>query len=321
MLQTLNLRWLAVAALLGACFYFFLFMYVVDRPLTTNEIGNYIQYKAGYLASIRDQRKIAIFAGSNGRFSHRCQTIAAQTGIACANLSTAVGYDFSWQMARYWPSLERGDVLYMPLEYWAPPARRMKGDGEVPYVVRHDHPALAHYSPLRMASALFYFDIRYLFSGMGEMVLQQSGVHRRTSIQSMTLQGDETGATKQQSEQYLSFIQSLPPPTVGLDAYEDPAFAAAVGPVIDAALAKGIVVVGGLPTTFNDADVPESVINWLRAYYERRGACFLLLPNHSQYPRSAFYDTDSHLQEPAQIAHSELLGPRLAAIARSARCF
>jgi hypothetical protein len=320
MRRTLSPRWLIATVLLGMCFYIFLFMFIVDRPLTTNEIGAYIQYKADYLASIRDQHKIAIFAGSNGRFSHRCETIAAQTGVACANLSTAVGYDLTWQMSRYWPYLKRGDVLYMPLEYWAPPAGRVKIDGESPYVVRHDHASLAQYSLSRMVSALFSFDIRYLISGIGEMLLQESGVQRRTSIQSLTIQGDERGATREKSEQYSSFIQGLPHPSVSLEAYTDRAFSEAVDPIIEAARAKGVVVVGGLPTTFDDAHIPAPVVMWLQAYYELRGACFLALPNLSEYPRSAFYDTDSHLQESAQIAHSARLGPRLAAIARSARC-
>jgi hypothetical protein len=151
------------------------------------------------------------------------------------------------------------------------------------------------------------------------MILQKSGIQRRTSIQSLTIQGDERDATGGKSAQYRSFIQGLPPPSVSLEAYEDLAFGAAIDPIIDIARAKGIVVVGRLPTTFDDANVPESVVTWLRAHYERRGACFLLLSNLSKYPRSAFYDTDSHLQESAQITHSALLGPRLAAIARSAR--
>jgi hypothetical protein len=320
MKRTPSPRWLIGTVLSGTCFYIFLFMFIVDRPLTTNEIGAYMQYKANYLASIRDESKIAIFAGSNGRFSHRCETITAQTGVACANLSIAVGYDFTWQMSRYWPYLKRGDVLYMPLEYWAPPAGRVKINGEAPYIVRHDHAALAQYSLTRMVSALFYFDIRYLFSGIGEMLLQKSGAQRRTSLRSLTVQGDERGATTEKSEQYSAFIQGLPHPSVSLEAYTDRAFAEAVDPIIETARAKGIVVVGGLPTAFDDAQIPTPVVMWLQTYFELRGACFLVLPNLSKYPRSAFYDTDSHLQESAQIAHSARLGPRLAAIERSTRC-
>jgi|HubBroStandDraft_5_1064220.scaffolds.fasta_scaffold55875_2 hypothetical protein len=317
---SLNLPRLIAAILLGACAYVALFMYVVDRPLTTNEVGTYLRYKSDYLASIRDQRKIAIFAGSNGRFSHRCETISSQTGIACANLATAVGYDLAWQMSRYWPYLKRGDVLYMPLEYWGPPAERAKIGTEAPYIVRHEHTALAGYSFSQALSAIFYFDIRYLLSGIGEMILAESGFQRRSSVQSMTPQGDESGANGDRAGQFRPFIQSLPVPSVTLEAYEDPGFAAAVDPVIDTALAKGIVVVGGLPTAFDDAVVPDDVVKWLRSHYEKRGACFLVLPGLSKYPRSAFYDTDSHLQESAQIAHSALLAPRLKAIARGASC-
>jgi hypothetical protein len=318
--QALRPYELLVVVLLGICFYLAAFTFVIERPLTIDEIGAYIQYKVDYLASIRGQRKIAIFAGSNGRYSHRCETIAEQSGIACANLSSAAGFDLQWQMSRYWPYLERGDVLYMPLEYWPllPPGAKI--GSEAPYVVRRDHASLVMYSPSQLAFALFYFDIRYFFSGIGEMVLQRAGIQRRTSVRTMTAPGDERGATSAKAIAYRPYIQSLPAPSVNVDDYDDPVSNAAIASIIDTAKAKGIIVVGGLPTSFADGIVPAAVVDRLRALYEQHGACFLILPNHSQYPRSAFFDTEYHLQETAQIAHSAALAPRLAEISRAASC-
>jgi hypothetical protein len=311
---------LIVVGLLGICLYLALFAFVIKKPLTTGEIGGYLQYKASYLATLRGRRKIAIFAGSNGRYSHRCETITQLTGIACANLSSAAGFDLQWQMARYWPYLESGDVLYMPLEYspLLPPGATV--GSEAPYLVCCDRAALAMYSPSQLGFALFYFDVRYFFSGVGEMILQQAGLQRRTSMRSMTAQGDEQGATGIKALAYRPYIQSLPAPIANAAAYDDPIANAAVTSIISEARARGIIVVGGLPTTFADATVSAAVVQRLRTLYEKHGACFLALPNLSQYPRSVFFDTDYHLQEPAQIAHSAALAPRLAEISRDGSC-
>ena len=41
------------------------------------------------------------------------------------------------------------------------------------------------------------------------------------------------------------------------------------------------------------------------------GRAFLELPNHSRYPRSAFFDTPDHLNEAAQISHSTAVAEAL----------
>ncbi len=305
---------------LGICFYLVLFAFFIKRPLTVGEIGAYLQYKANYLEELHGQRKIAIFAGSNGRYSHRCETITQLTGIACANLSSAAGFDLQWQMARYWPYLEKGDLLYMPLEYWPLLPQGAAIGSEAPYVVCCDRASLVMYSPSPLGFALFYFDIRYLFSGIGEMILQHAGLQRRTSVRSMTAKGDEQGATSAKAIAYRPYIQSLPAPFVNAAVYDDPILNAAVASIIDEARARGIIVVGGLPTTFADGTISAAVVEKLRTLYEKRGACFLALPNLSMYPRSVFFDTEYHLQEPAQLAHSAALAPRLAEISHDGSC-
>jgi hypothetical protein len=279
-----------------------------------------VNYKSNYLASIQDQKKIVIFAGSNGRYSHRCETIATQTGIACANLSSAAGFDLQWQMSNYWPYLRRGDVLYMPLEYWPllPPGATI--GSEAPYVVRHDHAALTRYSTAQLPHALFYFDIRFLFSSIGEMLLNQAGVQRRLSVRTMTPQGDESGAGGEKAVAYREYVNSLPRPQPDAGAYKDVASVAALDSVIDMAKARGIVVAGGLPTIFSDAMLSDELLRQVRALYERRGACFIALPNLSRYPRSLFFDTAYHLQEAGQIRHSLALSAPLAEISRRGGC-
>lgn len=316
----LRARALLLGLLAGTALYLFLFAFVLDRPLTVGEIGAYMDYKVAYLATIKDRNKILVFAGSNGRYSHRCETIEATTGIACANLSSAAGYDLAWQMSKYWPYLHRGDVLYMPLEYWPllPPGATI--GSEAPFVVRHDHAALARYTARQLPFALFYFDVRTFFSSIGEMLLNRAGVQRRTSVRTMTRQGDESGVSASKAAAYRDYVNSLPPPRPLAAAYEDAASIAALDAVIGMARTKGVVVVGGLPTLFSDAALGEDLLRRVRALYVTRGACFITLPNLSRYPRSLFFDTAYHLQEAGQIAHSRALSGLLAQISRSGAC-
>jgi len=64
------------------------------------------------------------------------------------------------------------------------------------------------------------------------------------------------------------------------------------------------------------AGLDPAAIGLLDRLYRDAGACLIVLPNRSLYPRAAFFDTPYHLQEPMQRAHSRLLAPRLAQVMR-----
>jgi hypothetical protein len=57
--------------------------------------------------------------------------------------------------------------------------------------------------------------------------------------------------------------------------------------------------------------IPDAPIARLAHFYADHGARFLVLPNRSQYPRSAFYDSNYHLRESWQHRHSVLLAEKL----------
>jgi hypothetical protein len=100
----------------GALAYLLLFMFVVHRPLTIDEFGSYATRKREILATTPAPR-ILIFAGSNGRFSHSCAQITADTGVACVNLSNSASINLKYQLDNYVDLLRPGDVIYLPLEY------------------------------------------------------------------------------------------------------------------------------------------------------------------------------------------------------------
>jgi len=145
------------------------------------------------------------------------------------------------------------------------------------------------------------------------MTLAGAGVRRRFGLDTLDSQGDETGHDDAKALAYLAIIRSEPentPDTDRLLANPDGS-QAAIAAFLDWCRAHGITAVGGLPTVFNDSPIPDVAIDKLRAFYGAHGAGFLVLPNRSQYPRSAFYDSSYHLRETWQHRHSQLLAKQL----------
>jgi hypothetical protein len=57
--------------------------------------------------------------------------------------------------------------------------------------------------------------------------------------------------------------------------------------------------------------MPPATLQAIRSVYTENGGDFLVLPNFSRYPRSAFFDTAEHLNETWQVAHSKLLAEQM----------
>ncbi|OYV38128.1 MAG: hypothetical protein B7Z81_05025 [Acidocella sp. 20-61-6] len=74
------------------------------------------------------------------------------------------------------------------------------------------------------------------------------------------------------------------------------------------------MIIGGLPTDFDTADISERTILSIEAIYHSNGGTFIVVPNHSQYPMDDFFDGEDHLLRSCQIFHSLLLAPRLAVL-------
>jgi hypothetical protein len=298
-------------ALVGIVAYIVLFAFAIDRPLTIKEALVYVEHKRSILESIQGNQKLLIFAGSNGRFSHRCETMSVILNVPCANLSVAAGTDLSYLFDYYKPFIRAGDVLYLPIEYpYFTSSRKPQIGLEGPLATRHNHAALMQFKSREIFASLFYFDIRYLLSGIGEMTLQAVGKGRRTSIATLTPQGDERGHNSIKAEGYRSFVKNV---SLVIDpgAVLEEENWSSVDQVISWSIQHDVVVVGGLPTTFQDVDIPSSVIDFYKTYFTSRGAVFVRLENNSQYPRDAFFDSSYHLREEMQIEHSRNVAPLL----------
>jgi hypothetical protein len=305
----------------GAVAYILLFALAVEKPLTLGVVADYVARKRAILTATPGKR-ILVLAGSNGRFSHSCTEITRVTGVACVNLSISATIGLKYQVDAYRDALRPGDVVYMPLEYRDAGAFDPAFAGDERFLLLAREPArlLGFYPAVGVLKTIFSFDPRYLVSAVGEMMLDRSGYRRRFGLDSLDARGDEIGNDARRAEPYRSFVASLPVPNVNGRAQQSRRYWRDVMAQVPRLRERGAIVVGGLPTTFEEAKVSSATIDFMRSLYHDAGACFLLLPDHSLYPRAAFFDGAFHLQEAGQKLHSRLLAPALAQIARTGHC-
>jgi hypothetical protein len=301
-----------------------LFGFVLDRPLTNGFVERRIEAKLARAAAI-SRPKLVILAGSNGPYSHRCQVLETLLGIPCVNGGVAVGIGLDYLFARWRRELHPGDTVYLPMEEVQYAISRANSDGgpDAQIMIRHDWRTLAGLAPRRWASAFFSFDLRFaLMAGIEHGMVAAGFRDPRPMTEGVTNSwGDHVGHTL-----------ALAAPSRALLAAAHPWHATAalvargygtrqIVAFLLWAKTHGVRAIGGLPTEFADAPMPPATEAAIRAVYVANGADFLVLPNHSLYPRTAFFDTPDHLSEPWQLTHSvtlaRALGPMLGIAAKS----
>jgi hypothetical protein len=300
-----KLLWLAGLVLLSIVVFLGVFS-VVRRPLVVDDIQKSLDYKLAYARTL-SAPKLVIFAGSNGRYSHRCTAFSTELERPCVNASLAFGLGIGFQLDQWWPLLHAGDVVYMPLEYgqYRHSSSEMHGGMQNAMMVQHQREYLWSLSPQRIAAAYGSFDLSSLINGLVEMALERRGFQRRSSAASLTPQGDESGHTAQRGEVFKAFVRAMVSDTSRTPEHSDALVV--IEDFLDRARRAGVTVVGGLPTLPDSATVEDADIERLRRLYERHGQRFVVLPNRSQYPLTCFFDSTYHLNEGCQQAHSEQL--------------
>ena len=306
---------LAAACALSLLLYLLLFGFVVSRPMVIDGSLQMMNRKLAY-ARATGHPKIFIIANSNARFSHSCAVLERSLHRPCVNLGVAGDIGIDWTLAAARPMLARQDLVYMPIEYdiYSRPRQQMLTGMDAAYRFRHDKTSLLERGPEGVVRAAFMFGLPTLVQSVGEMGLNAAGVHRRFGLDTLNKQGDETGHDGVRALPYLSVVSAAPENLPNIRTlFDSPdGSQAAIAQFLDWCRAHGIVVVGGLPTVFDDAPVPDAAIARLRNFYAQHGGAFLVLPSKSQYPRSAFYDSGYHLRESWQRRHSALLAESLA---------
>src|SRR3984885_8852172 len=111
----LLMRRIMLACLASLALYAVAFGLLLARPLTLGMLRARIDANLARGAAISGP-KLVILAGSNGPYSHRCETIEPLLDIPCVNGGVAVGIGLDYLFARWEPLLHLGDVVYLPME-------------------------------------------------------------------------------------------------------------------------------------------------------------------------------------------------------------
>ena len=137
------MRRLLIACAASLILYGAAFTWLLDRPLTLGALRARVEATVALGETIQ-QPKLVILAGSNGPFSHRCETIEPIIGRPCINAGVAVGVGLDYLFTRWKPLLHPGDLVYLPLEetqYVRPRATSDLGP-DATIMLRHDHATL-----------------------------------------------------------------------------------------------------------------------------------------------------------------------------------
>ncbi|HEX3989667.1 MAG TPA: hypothetical protein VHX39_00710 [Acetobacteraceae bacterium] len=305
---------IALACAASLIIYIGAFACLLERPLTLGALRTHIEATIALARTIHEP-KLVILAGSNGPYSHRCEVIGPIVGRPCINAGVAVGVGLDYLFARWKPLLHPNDIVYLPMEetqYVRPRAASDLGP-DATIMLRHDHATLWTMPLRRQIAALFAADLRAAIMSLIETALVDGGFHdpRVAADGGFNIWGDHIGHTAALAAVNQSTLDVIVPVHHTAAEIRDGYGSAEITGFLRWARQHGVRAIGGLPTGFADSPISEDSVAAIRTIYSDQGADFLELPNNSDYPRTDFFDTQDHLNEEAQIAHSKAIGAAL----------
>src|SRR5438045_1491513 len=107
---------LLIHCIISLLLYLGIFGFVIHKPFTVDVIAAFMEAKRSH-ATQSDSPKLLILAGSNALYSHSCKTLEIALSVPCTNLGIARGIGFDYLFASFKPIMNKGDIVYMPLEY------------------------------------------------------------------------------------------------------------------------------------------------------------------------------------------------------------
>ena len=296
--------------------YFAVFNFALYRPITRGLIFEMLDMKVEH-AEQTSAPQLILFAGSNARLSHSCVVLADELELPCTNMGVAGGVGLDTQFAALRRVTVAGDYIYMPLEYsqYVVSMRDMMDSAETGEWFRRDSAGLLDTRGAEgLLRAFFHFDLSYALQSIFEMVFHSAGHFRRSGLHKLNEHGDETGHTLNTSGPYREALRTQPwsPPILDhLKTAPNPGAPQLIAEFIEDMRSRNILVIGGLPTTFDDMPIPEELLEDLDALFTSNGGAFISLDNLSQYPRARFFDTHYHLSEEWAIEHSKSVAKAL----------
>ncbi len=256
--------------------------------------------------------RILIVAGSNARISHQAYVLEKETGIPSTNGGLTADLSLEFLLATYEPHLNRGDVVYLPLEYHPLCLRSTRTKSERIYLASYAPDMLSVMQLRDRMDTWFCFELGDLFSEMIERKAARSSsiANRRAETNRW---GDQVGYTMESAKRFRDRILNATPESLprASDFRGDSRTKIVLRDFMERCTKRGITVIGGLPTTFVDRNIDPDLIKEIRSFYESHGHHFVLLDNKSQYPRHMFYDSPYHLVDSAAAEHTRLLAAEI----------
>ena len=316
------MRYILLACAASLVIYVAAFACLLDRPLTLGALRARIETSMALAETIHEP-KLVILAGSNGPFSHRCETIGPIVGRPCINAGVAVGVGLDYLFTRWEKLLRANDIVYLPLEETQYVRLRATSDlgPDASIMLRHDRATLWTLPLRRQVAALFAADLRAIVMSVIEMALADDGFHdpRTAANGGYNMWGDHVGHTAALAALNQSTLAAIVPVHPTAAQIRTGYGTVLVTGFLAWADRHGVCAIGGLPTGFADSPIGAPSLAAIRSIYRANSAGFLELPNHSGYPRAAFFDTQDHLNEAAQIEHSIAVADALVRLLDPAR--
>jgi hypothetical protein len=303
-----------LSCVLSVALYVLAFAFWLDRPLSLGLLRTEMLQKTARLAALPSP-KFLILAGSNGAYSHACAVIGAMLAMPCENGGLSVGIGLDEIFRRDAPYLHPGDVVYLPMELAQYTETRRQYDAGVDgfLLLRHDRALLAQLPPDRILGALFCCTLADALDALAEMALARHGVSpqallaREYDEEGDRIDNDLAGA--------IPDLLHHPPRAVPRVADIAQGYGAAlIARFVAAEAARGVIVIGGLPTDFSTLALNDELIRTIAGIYTAHGGGFLVLPNRSLYPAVDFFNGEDHLARPCQYLHSIAVAEGLAGL-------
>lgn len=256
--------------------------------------------------------RLIVIAGSNGRISHQAKLLEEMLGIPCTNGGLTADLSIDFLIRTYGPLLREGDFVYLPLEYHSLVSQGRTTKTEYLYLSSYGRETADSYPPVERVRIAFCRDLGDFFAEPTEVLAARSQAlaNRRSR---MNQWGDQVGYDLEKAMRFREkLLKSPPKPIPNAEALsESLPQMKRLAEFLDNCASRGITVVGGLPTTFEDRDLDERMVEKLAAFYRSHGQNFVVLSNRSQYPRKMFFDSQYHLIDTEAERHTRRIGGEL----------
>ena len=299
-----SLLWCIMACIVSLLLYLGVFA-VVRKPITIGVYREMIKLKLGDFIQSPPPR-VLILAGSNARVSHKANVLEKELRIPVTNGGLSADTSLQFTIGVFENQLKPGDVIYLPLEYQSYLVDDRTSKVDYFYLASYGRNQLKDVPLEEALRALFIYDLSYLAAACGEMLLFHGNL-ARPNRGNLNEDGDQLNHGTREAERFREVIENWKPrgmPTAPA-IKSRPLTIRQLENFLQRCTQRGVRVFGGLPTIFDDIEVAPDLIKEIRDIYERNNHQFLILENKSQYPRTAFFDSQYHLSEPAAVAHSE----------------